>query len=175
MDCEPDSSAGRCRGDKEPNMPLTLSSPAFVEGGSIPDRFTRDGENVSPPLRWGGVPDGTKSLVRVMEDTDAPSGSFGHWAVFNIPPDVGELPEAAAGKPGPKALRQAKNDFGNAYYDGPAPPSGSGAHEYHFRLAALDVPNLSLPGQVGVRQLWQEARKHAIEETELVAVCARHG
>lgn len=154
-------------------MPLTLSSPAFSHGGPMPERFTRDGENVSPPLRWSGAPEGTRSFVLVLEDPDAPRGTFGHWAVFNIPPDTSELPEAAAGRPGPGSLRQGKNDFGNTYYDGPEPPRGDGAHEYHFRLAALDVPHLTLPGQIGVHELWREARKHALEEAEMVATYAR--
>ncbi|TIU24795.1 MAG: YbhB/YbcL family Raf kinase inhibitor-like protein, partial [Mesorhizobium sp.] len=69
-------------------MPLTLISPAFPAGGKIPERYTRDGQNVSPPLKWSGVPDDAKSLVLVVQDPDAPSGIFGHWAVFNIPPDA---------------------------------------------------------------------------------------
>lgn len=156
-------------------MPLTLSSPAFSDGGAIPERYTRDGENVSPPLKWSGVPDGTKSLVLVLEDPDAPGGTFGHWAVFNIAPDVDGLPEAEGGKPGPEALRQGKNDFGNAYYDGPEPPVGHGVHHYHFRLAGLDVPSLGTPGQLGVRRIWEEARKHLLEQAELVGTYERRG
>jgi Raf kinase inhibitor-like YbhB/YbcL family protein len=154
-------------------MPLTLISPAFPAGGKIPERYTRDGQNVSPPLKWSGVPDGAKSLVLVVQDPDAPSGIFGHWAVFNIPPDASELAEAQDGKPGPSALRQGTNDFGNAYYDGPQPPVGHGVHHYHFRLAALDVPSLSVPGQAGVQLVWKEAQKHALEQTELVGTYAR--
>lgn len=154
-------------------MPLTLISPAFPAAGKIPERYTRDGQNVSPPLKWSGVPDGTKSLVLVVQDPDAPSGVFGHWAVFNIPPDAGELAEAQDGKPGRSALRQGTNDFGNAYYDGPQPPVGHGVHHYHFRLAALDVPSLSVPGQAGVQLVWKEAQKHALEQTELVGTYAR--
>lgn len=155
-------------------MPLTLSSPVFSDGGPMPERFTRDGANVSPPLKWSGVPDGTKSLALVVEDPDAPGGTFGHWAVFNIEPDATGLPEAEGGKPGPDALRQGKNDFGNAHYDGPEPPRGHGVHHYHFRLAALDVPSIDLPGQVGVAELWKEARKHALAETELVGTYERN-
>jgi Raf kinase inhibitor-like YbhB/YbcL family protein len=155
-------------------MPLTLSSPAFSDGGPIPERYTRDGENVSPPLKWSGVPDGAKSLVLVVDDPDAPRGTFGHWAVFNIFPDADGLPEAEGGKPGPDAPRQGKNDFGNAYYDGPEPPKGHGIHHYHFRLAALDVPSLDVPGQVGVERIWEEARKHALEEAELVGTYQRN-
>lgn len=150
------------------NMPLTLTSPAFADGDPIPERFARDGENVSPPLKWSGIPDGTRSLVLVVDDPDAPRGTFGHWAVFNISPDVEQLAEAEDGKPGTEALQQGKNDFGNASYDGPDPPVGHGVHHYHFRLAALDVPSLGIPGQTGVKEIWKEARRHAIEATELV-------
>ncbi|GLS38627.1 hypothetical protein GCM10010869_42220 [Mesorhizobium tianshanense] len=73
-------------------MPLTLSSSAFADGGKIPERYTRDGKNVSPPLKWSGVPDKAKSLALVVQDPDAPNGTFGHWAVFNIPPDVIQHP-----------------------------------------------------------------------------------
>ena len=154
-------------------MALTLSSPAFADGEGIPQRHTRDGENVSPPLRWSGVPEGTKSLVLVLDDPDAPGGTFGHWAVLNIPPDTDRLEEAEAGKPGPGALRQGKNDFGNAHYDGPQPPIGHGPHRYRFRLAALDVPSLSLAGDVGVLGIWKEAGKHALETAVLVGTCER--
>ncbi|TIT75433.1 MAG: YbhB/YbcL family Raf kinase inhibitor-like protein, partial [Mesorhizobium sp.] len=81
-------------------MPLTLTSPAFADGDPIPERFARDGENVSPPLKWSGIPDGTRSLVLVVDDPDAPRGTFGHWAVFNISPDVEQLAEGEDGKPG---------------------------------------------------------------------------
>jgi Raf kinase inhibitor-like YbhB/YbcL family protein len=85
-------------------MPLPLSSLAFSDGEAIPERCTRDGENVSPPLKWVAVPDGAKSLVLVVDDPDAPSGTFGHLAVFNVAPDLNGLPEAGGGKPGPEAL-----------------------------------------------------------------------
>lgn len=156
-------------------MALTLTSPAFAEGETIPRRYTREGENVSPPLRWSGVPDGTKSLVVVMDDPDAPSGTFGHWAVFNVSPEIEQLSEAESGKPGSGALRQGKNGFGNAYYDGPEPPVGHGPHHYHFRLAALDVPNLSIPADIGVLEIWKEADQHAIETASLVGVYERRG
>lgn len=153
-------------------MPLTRTSPVFENGGRIPERYTRSGENVSPPLKWSGLPDETQSLVLVVEDPDAPSGTFGHWGVFNISPDIRELPESEAGKPGPGALRQARNDFGNEYYDGPQPPRGH-VHHYHFRLAALDVPNLTTPSDLGVRRIWQEAEKHILEEAEIVGTYER--
>lgn len=154
-------------------MPLTLSGSAFAEGGKIPERYTRDGKNVSPPLKWSGAPDDTRSFVLVVQDPDAPSGTFGHWAVFNMSPDTQELPEVASGKPGPQALRQATNDFGNAYYDGPQPPVGHGVHHYHFQLAALDTPNLAIPASAGIQRIWQEAQKHLLEQAELVGTYER--
>ncbi|MGX8012802.1 YbhB/YbcL family Raf kinase inhibitor-like protein [Mesorhizobium sp. ORM8.1] len=156
-------------------MPLTLASPAFSDGGDIPGRYTRDGKNISPPLKWSGIPDEAKSLVLVVQDPDAPSGMFGHWAVFNMSPKVGELPEAESGRPGPQALRQAINDFGNAYYDGPEPPVGHGVHHYHFRLAALDTPALSVPADAGIEPIWREAQKHAIAQAELIGTYERTG
>lgn len=154
-------------------MALTLSSPAFADGENIPQRYTRDGENVSPPLHWSSVPDGTRSIVLILDDPDAPKGTFGHWAVFNIEAGSSGVEEAAGGKPGPGALRQGKNDFGNAYYDGPEPPVGRGKHHYHFRLAALDVPSLSVPAEIGVLDIWKEASKHALETALLVGTYER--
>lgn len=101
------------------------------------------------------------------------AGRSGTGPVFNIQPDAGGLTEAEDGKPGPSALRQATNDFGNANYDGPQPPAGHGVHHYHFRLAALDVPSLGVPGQAGVHQVWKQAQKHALQETELVGTYER--
>jgi len=154
-------------------MPLTLTSPAFADGERIPLKYTRDGENLAPPLRWSGVPDRTRSLVLVMEDPDAPNGTFRHWAVFNIPSDHDQLPESMETGPDAGRVRYGRNDFGNARYDGPEPPRGHGVHHYHFRLAALDVPSLSVPAQAGVAQIWQDARKHMLEQAELVGTYER--
>ena len=152
---------------------LTLTSPAFAEGERIPLKYTRDGDNLSPPLRWTGVPEGTRSFVLIMEDPDAPGGTFRHWAAYNIPPDRRSLPESVETQPEGNALRYAANDFGNERYDGPEPPRGHGVHHYHFRLAALDVPSLSVPAQAGADLLWREARKHVLETAELVGTYER--
>jgi Raf kinase inhibitor-like YbhB/YbcL family protein len=154
-------------------MTLTLSSPAFAEGDSIPLKYTRDGENLAPPLRWTGAPDAVKSFLLVVEDPDAPSGTFRHFGVANIPAESDRLAESIDTAPEAAALRFARNDFGNVGYDGPEPPRGHGVHHYHFRLAALDVPHIGLPADVGVERLWQEARKHLIEEAELVGTYER--
>jgi hypothetical protein len=154
-------------------MTLTLSSPAFAEDETIPKKHTRDGENLAPALRWTGAPEKVKSFVLVVEDPDAPSGTFRHFGVANIAAGADRLPESIDTAPEGASLKFARNDFGNARYDGPEPPRGHGVHHYHFRLAALDVPNISLPADAGVERLWREARKHLIEEAELVGVYER--
>ena len=120
-------------------MPLTLTSPAFAEGRTIPVRHTTDGENLSPPLKWTAPPDDTKSFILIVEDPDAPGGIFRHRAIYNIPPDRDGLPQSLDTVPD-RAVRFRKNDFGNARYDGPEPPKGHGVHHYHFRLGALSFP-----------------------------------
>lgn len=152
-------------------MPLTMISPAFSQGERIPDKHARDGENLLPPLKWSGVPEGTRSFTLIVEDPDAPSGTFRHLGVYNIPATWEGLPESAdtRGGGGP---RFAVNDFGHARYDGPQPPKGHGTHHYHFRLAALDVPHLTVPASAGVEALWKEACKHKLDEAELVGTFA---
>ncbi len=108
-------------------MAMRLRSPAFEDGSTIPRKYTRDGENRSPPLEWSGAPPGTRSFLVVMEDPDAPSGMFRHWAVYNVPPGDSALPEGAP----VEAL--GINDFGRRAYDGPEPPKGHGPHRYHTR------------------------------------------
>lgn len=153
-------------------MPLTLTSQAFTEGKTIPKKYARDGENLMPPLKWTGTPEGTSSFALVVEDPDAPGGTFRHLAVYDIPPDRDGLPQSVD-TGSDHSLRYAKNDFGNAQYDGPQPPEGHGPHHYHFRLAALDVPSLNLPPEVGAEQIWREAQKHMLAEAELIGVYER--
>ncbi|OHV82297.1 YbhB/YbcL family Raf kinase inhibitor-like protein [Rhizobium sp. LCM 4573] len=147
-------------------MGLTLISPAFAEDAQIPEKYTRLGRNLMPPLKWSGAPAEVKSFALVIEDPDAPSGTFRHCGVFNIPPNWSELPESADTAPG-GGPRFSRNDFGNARYDGPQPPKGHGIHHYHFRLAALDVPKLTVPDAAGIEIMWKEARKHALSEASL--------
>jgi Raf kinase inhibitor-like YbhB/YbcL family protein len=102
---------------------MMLASPAFPPGGNIPAEYTCDGSDISPPLSWSGAPAGTKSFVLLVEDPDAPSGTFRHWAAFDIPPTATEMP-AGFGPRRPAAdFREAVNDFGNKGYGGPCPPA----------------------------------------------------
>jgi Raf kinase inhibitor-like YbhB/YbcL family protein len=152
---------------------MVLISPAFAEGSEIPREFSRLGENLFPPLKWNGAPSDVRSYVLVVEDPDAPSGTFHHCGVFNIPPDWDGLPKSVDTQPG-NAPRFAENDFGNIRYDGPQPPKGHGIHHYHFRLAALDVPNLTVPASAGVEAMWREAKKHTLSQAELIGTFEVH-
>lgn len=123
---------------------LNLRSSAFAEGENIPRDYTCDGADRSPPLRWDPSPPGTQSLVRIVDDPDAPRGRFVHWVLYAIPPDRTELPEGLSPQPSIEGVgRQGRNDFGRLGYGGPCPPPGP-AHRYPFTLYALDVA-LELP------------------------------
>jgi len=115
---------------------LEVTSPMFKHNGPIPSKYTRDGENVNPPLNIQGIPEGTKSLVLVVDDPDAPMGTWDHWVVWNIPPKE-KIEENTV--PGTEGV----NDFRKHSYGGPCPPSGT--HRYFFKVYALDsVLELSL-------------------------------
>jgi Raf kinase inhibitor-like YbhB/YbcL family protein len=120
---------------------LHLSSPAFANGAPIPARYTCTGADVSPPLRWSGVPSTARELALVIIDPDAPGGSFTHWVLAGIPPNVDVLPAhlgLAGAVPG-------RNDFGKLLYRGPCPPPGK-PHHYVFELLALGAPSGLTPG-----------------------------
>lgn len=147
-------------------MALTLISKAFAEDEPIPEKYALEGRNLFPPLAWGGAPDDTRSFALVVEDPDAPNGTFRHCGIANIPAQWTALTESID-TAGERALRFYQNDFGNARYDGPQPPAGDPPHRYVFRLVALDVPRLTLPEAVGVEAMWVEARKYALAEASV--------
>jgi Raf kinase inhibitor-like YbhB/YbcL family protein len=118
-------------------MDFNITSTAFEEGADIPVKHTCDGDNISPPLRWGEAPKDTASFALIMEDPDAPSGTFTHWIVYNLPPECNFLDKIV---PIQKNLEngaiQGKNDFGKYGYKGPCPNDGK-SHRYIFRIFAL--------------------------------------
>jgi Raf kinase inhibitor-like YbhB/YbcL family protein len=123
-------------------MAMTLSSPAFKQGGQIPSKYTCEGDDISPPLAWNGAPEGTKSLVLIIDDPDAPDPKspqrvWVHWVVYNIPPDVKSLPEDASKAGLPQGTAVGLNDFKKTGYGGPCPPIGR--HRYFHKLYALDT------------------------------------
>ena len=154
-------------------MAFTLRSPAFRNGEMIPRKYTADGENLSPPLVWTDAPGGTRSFVLIVEDPDAPNGTFRHWGLYNIPGGWTMLPEGIKHGAENEPLAHAMNDFGHRRYDGPAPPKGHGPHHYHFRLAALDVEKLPEHAHARISDLWAETRRHKLAEAELVGIYER--
>ncbi|MBS3101421.1 YbhB/YbcL family Raf kinase inhibitor-like protein [Candidatus Woesearchaeota archaeon] len=116
---------------------MKLTSPAFAHNGAVPSEFTCDSSDVSPPLTISDVPSNAKSLVLIMDDPDAPVGTWDHWIVFNIPPSAKEIAKGTE----PKGTA-GKNSWGRTGYGGPCPPSGT--HRYFFKLYALDT-QLNLP------------------------------
>jgi hypothetical protein len=148
-------------------MAFALSSPAFENGGPIPDRYARRGNNVSPPLQWTEPPPGTQSFVLLMEDPDAPVPSFRHWIVYDIPAERRHLPEGGSSGARVEGLRHGVNDFRNPHYDGPQPPVGDPPHTYRLRLAALGVGTLGLEGQPSAAEVWDHARANILSEAEL--------
>jgi Raf kinase inhibitor-like YbhB/YbcL family protein len=116
---------------------FSLTSTAFAAGQPIPKRYTCDGENVSPPLAWSGAPAAAKSFVLIVDDPDAPGGTFTHWLVFNLPPTAKSLPEGLKPAALPAGAAEGVNGFGKADYGGPCPPKGR--HRYVHQLYALDT------------------------------------
>ncbi len=126
------SKSGR-REEKKSFMTLKISSSAFKNGEVIPKKYTCDGENASPQVSIAGVPKEAKSLVLIVDDPDAPGGTFTHWVVFNIDPKVSEIKEGNI----PAGATQGINDFGKLEYGGPCPPTGT--HNYFFKVFTLDT------------------------------------
>ncbi len=165
----PAPSPAKVRAEKEEEVSkvakLKLSSPAFEHGQPIPSRYTADGEDINPPLVIEGIPPGTKSLVLIMDDPDAPIGLWVHWVVFNIPPDTTRIEEGEE-PPGTPGL----NSWRRTGYGGPAPPSGT--HRYFFRVYALDTV-LDLPEGAGKRQVEHAMEGHILAMGELMGTYSR--
>jgi Raf kinase inhibitor-like YbhB/YbcL family protein len=131
----------------------------------IPKQYTCDGENISPPLSWEGIPDGAKSIALICDDPDAPRGTWVHWVLYNLSPGTKSLPEKVpAGKAAGGGV-QGSNDFGDAGYGGPCPPGGT--HRYFFRLYALDAM-LQPGGEVTKARLLEAMEGHVMAQGELM-------
>ncbi|MCL7393387.1 MAG: YbhB/YbcL family Raf kinase inhibitor-like protein [Thaumarchaeota archaeon] len=151
-----------------------LESPAFRDNGRIPEKYTCDGLDTSPPLRWRDQPPGTKSFAIIVEDPDAPGGIFTHWIVYNIPADVNQLDEGIepAGEL-PGGIMQGLNDFGRIGYGGPCPPPGK-PHRYVFRIYALDTM-LELGPAASKNELLKLMKGHILAEATLTGIYSRLG
>ncbi|MEY6431677.1 YbhB/YbcL family Raf kinase inhibitor-like protein [Thioalkalicoccus limnaeus] len=156
-------------------MALVLSSQAFAEGEEIPRRFTCDGEDVSPDLAWSGIPEGTQSLVLIVDDPDAPNPAaprmvWDHWLLYNLPPDCAGLPAAVTRAALPPGTGEGVNSWGRTGYGGPCPPIGR--HRYFHRLYALDMRVAGL-GEPTKDQLLLAIEGHILARTELVGTYER--
>lgn len=158
--------------DSGEQVPFVLAASAFSEGESIPTRYSCDGEDISPAVAWSGVPKGTETLVVIMDDPDAPRGTWDHWVVFNIPADVRELREAQpATNQLPAVGVHGKNSWGNSEYGGPCPPSGT-AHTYRFFLYAVDM-TLELEAGASKQDILEAIDGHILGEDLLTASFGR--
>ena len=175
--CERSPSTDSLLPGKDPSlMTILIGSPAFTGGGTIPKLYTCDGNDVSPPLTWSGVPEAARSLALICEDPDAPRGTWTHWVIFDIPTGVKGLGEGVPAQErvevtaGGEAALQGKNDFKKVGYGGPCPPGGT--HRYFFRIYALDTVLGSGPGTT-----WQELLRsiegHVLAEGELMGRYSR--
>ncbi len=156
---------------KGTKMKFQITSSAFKHGEPIPSKYTCDGINISPPLKWEGVPEGTKSLALICDDPDAPAGDWVHWVVYFIPPNATQLKEGILKSKEPAdGIKQGTTDFRSVGYGGPCPPSGT--HRYFFKLYALDTV-LALNSSATKKMLLDAMKNHIIEKTELMGTYKR--
>jgi Raf kinase inhibitor-like YbhB/YbcL family protein len=151
-------------------MPLSITSPAFQQGGEIPTGHTCEGADRAPALRFSGAPTGTKSLALIVDDPDAPDPKapkmvYVHWVLHDLPPDCAGLPEGATAKDLPAGTREGTNDWKRLGYGGPCPPIGR--HRYYFKLYALDamLGDLRQPTKA---KLLEAMKGHVLEEAQLM-------
>lgn len=161
-------------GDGE--MTMMLTSTVFFQSGVIPQRYTCDGQDTSPPLAWSGLPEGTRSLVLIVDDPDAPDPAapkrtWVHWVLYNLPPVAGELPEGIPAKALPRGTLQGQNDWQRVGYGGPCPPVGR--HRYFHKLYALDtvLPDLGYPTKA---ELEKAMHGHILGHAELIGLYQRN-
>ena len=157
---------------KEAMVTIEVTSPAFKAGETIPEKYSCDGADLSPPLEWSQAPEGPKSVALICEDPDAPRGMWVHWVLWGLPPDSTSLPEAV---PPDTVLansgRQGKNDWGRIGYGGPCPPPGR-AHRYFFKLYALDTGLELQPGATR-KDLLAAIDGHILAEGQLMGMYKR--
>jgi Raf kinase inhibitor-like YbhB/YbcL family protein len=160
-------------------MTMTLTSPAFAPGDPIPAEYTADGRDISPPLSWSGIPEGTKALALIVDDPDAPDPAapkrvWVHWVLYNLPPTLDGLPAGVTSAQLPPGTLEGINDWERTGYGGPNPPIGR--HRYFFKLYALDAPLPDL-GKPTKTALVAAIAGHVLDRAELVGTYekSRHG
>ena len=160
-------------------MTIQVTSSAFIQGHPIPKKYTGEGADVSPPLRWTGVPAGTKELVLICDDPDAPmSEPWVHWVIYKMPADTQGLPEGVPRKPRlkePAGAMQGRNSWPGSEaigYRGPMPPPGHGVHHYYFKLYALEAHMVVEPG-LEKKAIMEEIGDHILAEGVLMGTYQR--
>ena len=147
-------------------MEIKITSSVFEDGGLIPAKYTCDGADMSPPLRWDVVPEGTKSVALICDDPDAPMGTFVHWVIFGLPAETRELAEnIPSDETLPNGAKQGVSDFGRIGYGGPCPPSGT--HRYFFKIYALDT-EVALAAGASKRELLGAMEGHILGQGQLI-------
>ena len=150
---------------------MQIQSSAFTESQSIPQKYTFDGQDVSPQLTWTGAPQGAKTFAVIADDPDAPAGTWVHWVIFNLPAQTSSLPEAVPKTNSAAGGTQGKNDFGNIGYGGPCPPPGK-AHRYFFKLYALDT-TVNLQAGARKQELERAMQGHVLGQAALMGTYQR--
>ena len=145
---------------------MKLNTPAFTEGGTIPQKYARQGSNLNPPLHLEDIPERARSLAVIVDDPDAPKGTFNHWILYNLDPKTRDIKEGAV----PVMATQGRNDFGEVEYDGPQPPSGE--HRYFFKAFALDSV-LDVPRGAKRQELEKAMEGHVLDEATLMGRYAK--
>jgi len=156
-------------------MPFSIKTTAFTNGQGIPKHFTGEGEDVSPPLEWNGIPKDTKELALICDDPDAPGKTWVHWVMYKIPSQTTKLPEGILLQERldtPATALQGKNSWDKIGYGGPMPPPGHETHHYHFKLYALDT-TLNLSQGVTKEELLSGMEGHILETTEVMGTYER--
>jgi Raf kinase inhibitor-like YbhB/YbcL family protein len=158
------------RPGKEAHVSFQLTSSAFTAQGAIPRRHTCQGEDLSPPLAWSGNPTGTKSLALIVDDPDAPLGTWVHWVIYDLPPAATALPEGVTAPTLPVGTREGLNGWKQAGWRGPCPPTGR--HRYFHKLYALDIvlPDLHQPTAAALERAMAG---HVLAQAELVGTYQR--
>ncbi len=155
---------------------MKLYSPAFSDGGKIPLKYVMrpaGGENLSPPLKWEGAPEGTKSFAVSCYDPHPIARNWVHWIVVNIPPDVTSLPEGASGKGMPPGSLELVNSFGFRGYGGPQPPPGSGDHPYVFTVYALSVDKVEVPDAPSIEEFEKAISPYVLDKASITGYFGR--
>jgi Raf kinase inhibitor-like YbhB/YbcL family protein len=148
-------------------MVFQVTTTAFRSGGPIPKKFTCDGQDLSPALSWTEPPNRTKTLALIVDDPDAPAGTWVHWVLYDLPLETRKLPEGVQKDPElPDGARQGRNDFGKIGYNGPCPPRGAG-HRYFFKLYAMDSKTALAPGATK-SEVERAMKGHILAHAELV-------